>query len=160
MTPLGRQPDLFEASATGALGPEWQLSAEGLRAWQERVLVFQLQQRQQSYGLAPGPTPGQICLFAEAEIAQPVPMAPSPLAVPDPLDLIAESLQFWRWPEPPTTGRPFISCLTTALAGAKTCCSTWGKPARPTAAGKGSTIASTTWRPMAKPWCVAAKRRG
>ena len=104
MTPLGRQPDLFEASATGALGPEWQLSAEGLRAWQERVLVFQLAQRQQSYGLAPGPTPGQICLFAEAEIAQPVPMAPSPLAVPDPLDLIAESLQFWRWPEPPHQG--------------------------------------------------------
>ena len=85
-----RQIDLFTTPGSLGLEPELELDAEGLRAWQQRVLKYQQQQRQLH-------SPGQTSLFSGAT-ASALP------EVPDPLSLPPQHLQFWRWPEPPNQG--------------------------------------------------------
>ena len=136
-----RQFDLFTPQAALQPDAELPLSAEVLADWQQRVLTFQQQQRQQPSSNAQG------SLFGQQEPSnQP----------PEPLSLPPQHLQFWRWPESLQQGLPSISSSTTAAAMGKSCCCMWAKPARPTGAGRASTIASRIWRPTAKPWCAAA----
>ena len=79
-----RQIDLFSQQAGLQPDAELPLTPEVLQAWQERVLAFQQQQRQQPS------TNTQGSLFKQPEqMGQP----------PDPLSLPPQHLQFWRWPE-------------------------------------------------------------
>jgi hypothetical protein len=85
-----RQINLFTTSGSLPLEVELELDAGGLLAWQQRVLQFQQQQRQQH-------SHGQTNLFSAA-----CPAAPP--EVPEPLSLPPQHLQFWRWPTPPNQG--------------------------------------------------------
>ena len=79
-----RQFDLFTPQAALQPDAELPLSAEVLADWQQRVLAFQQQQRQQPSSNAQG------SLFGQQEPSnQP----------PEPLSLPPQHLQFWRWPE-------------------------------------------------------------
>ena len=86
------QPSLFKGIAGGSTAAELQLGLDALQAWQGRVLQYQQQQRKPCH-------PGQGQLFA-------IPCEPAipTAAVPDPLSLPAQHLQFWRWPAPPQRG--------------------------------------------------------
>ena len=79
-----RQFDLFTPQAALQPDAELPLSAEVLADWQQRVLAFQQQQRQQPSSQAQG------SLFDQQEASN----QPS-----EPLSLPPQHLQFWRWPE-------------------------------------------------------------
>ena len=84
LAPDMRQIDLFSTQAGLQPDAELPLTPEVLQAWQQRVLAFQQQQRQQPSTNAQG------SLFHQPEqTGQP----------PDPLSLPPQHLQFWRWPE-------------------------------------------------------------
>ena len=79
-----RQFDLFTPQAALQPDAELPLSAEVLADWQQRVLAFQQQQRQQPS------SPAQGSLFGQQEASN---------HPPEPLSLPPQHLQFWRWPE-------------------------------------------------------------
>ena len=79
-----RQFDLFTSQAGLQPDAELPLSPEVLAAWQQRVLAFQQQQRQQPSNNAQG------SLFGQHEPSE---------APPEPLSLPPQHLQFWRWPD-------------------------------------------------------------
>ena len=135
-----RQIDLFSQQAGLQPDAELPLTPEVLQAWQERVLAFQQQQRQQPS------TNTQGSLFKQPEqMGQP----------PDPLSLPPQHLQFWRWPESLQQGAALYFVIDHSRGDGHDSCSMWAKPAKPIAVGRASTIASSTSRPTAKPWCAA-----
>ncbi len=110
-----RQGDLFAADgaqlAAGGAADELPLLRHQLLAWQERLGAFQeplfRAAAQGGENLADGPR--QVDLFSAAGLAggrsdpgawEPVERA----ARFNPLELAAQSLQFWRWPEPAQLG--------------------------------------------------------
>ena len=100
------------------------LEAPQLHQWQQRLSQFQQPQfsaaasagatnpkiRPHPPGPQPagaGPADGQGSLFKAAGVAPPGGTGPDPLALAadlDPLALVPQPLQFWRWPEAPQRG--------------------------------------------------------
>ncbi len=122
--PPARQGNLFAqgANARSQIKAVLALDAPQLHQWQQRLSQFQQPQFQAAAG-APQPNPGikttlspaaaaipvsgQGSLFSAAGVAAPGGSGPEPLALAaglDPLALVAQPLQFWRWPGAPQQG--------------------------------------------------------
>jgi hypothetical protein len=105
----GRQGELFAAGAESGSSPgagALPLRQHELLAWQIRLAEVQ-QPHFEAAGSPswPGPPPGleQGNLFSP----QPASQAPDPAALAarlNPLGFTPQSLQFWRWPQPPQSG--------------------------------------------------------
>ncbi|SBO44470.1 GIY-YIG nuclease family protein [Cyanobium sp. NIES-981] len=89
---MARQGDLFPASAMVAGGPPGAalpLQQHQLQTWRLQIAAFQAGLLDEA-----APAVAQPSLFG----------AESAPALPDPMRLQPQSLQFWRWPEPPQRG--------------------------------------------------------
>ena len=136
-----RQFDLFTPQAALQPDAELPLSAEVLADWQQRVLAFQQQQRQQPSSNAQG------SLFGQQEASnQP----------PEPLSLPPQHLQFWRWPESLQQGAALYYVFDHSRGDGQELLLYVGETCQADRRWKASTIASRIWRPTAKPWCAAA----
>ncbi len=129
--PPARQGNLFAQgdNAGSQIEAVLALDAPQLHQWQRRLSQFQQPQFQAAAGAAqpntgiktlpapaagteapagdPGPASGQGSLFSAAGVATPGGPNREPLALAaslDPLALVAQPLQFWRWPGAPQQG--------------------------------------------------------
>jgi len=114
--PPARQGNLFAQGETAGSQIEAVLAQDApqLHQWQQRLSQFQqpqflaaAQAGTEAAAAEAGAARGQGSLFAAAGLAAPGGAGPAPLALAaglDPLALVAQPLQFWRWPQAPQRG--------------------------------------------------------